>query len=81
MQMNHIVFNQVVDIFRDVFDNADLLIDTGTNSDKIPDWDSLAHISLVTAIERHFKIRFALGELQSLQNVGEMIALIEKKMV
>jgi len=77
--MNLNLFNQVLDIFRDVFDDANLVISAETNSDEIPDWDSLAHISLVTSIERHFKIKFALGELQSLKNVGEMIELIEKK--
>jgi acyl carrier protein len=79
--MNLNLFNQVVDIFRDVFDDVELVINAETTSDQIPDWDSLAHISLVTSIERHFKIKFALGELQSLRNVGEMIALIEKKKV
>jgi len=78
--MNPSIFSQVQDIFRDVFDNSTLNIDTDTNSDLIADWDSLAHISLITAIERQFKIRFALGELQSLKNVGEMILLIEKKL-
>jgi len=79
--MNLNIFNQVLDIFRDVFDDVGLVINAETSSDQIPDWDSLAHISLVTSIERHFKIKFALGELQSLKNVGEMIALIEKKIV
>lgn len=79
--MNSKVFSQVQDIFRDVFDNPSLNIDSETNSSQIPDWDSLAHISLVTAIERNFKISFALGELQSLKNVGEMIQLIEKKKI
>ena len=42
-------------------------------------WDSLMHINIVTSIEQEFKIRFGLGELQELKNVGEMIALMEKK--
>ncbi len=77
--MNQQMFQQVQEIFRDVFDRPELVIQAETNSGHIEEWDSLAHMSLVTAIERQFKIKFGLGELQTLKNVGEMIALIEKK--
>jgi acyl carrier protein len=78
--MNIQIRSHIQEIFRDVFDDPTLLINSETNSDQIPDWDSLAHLSLVTSIERHFKIKFALGELQTLKNVGEMVSLIEKKL-
>jgi acyl carrier protein len=45
----------------------------------VEDWDSLAHINLVVAIEKRFRIKFALGELQSLKNVGDMLDLIARK--
>lgn len=77
--MNPNLLSEVQQIFRDVFDDPKLTIAPETNSSSIPDWDSLTHLSLVTAIERQFKVRFALGDLQNLKNVGEMIALIEKK--
>jgi len=73
------VFNRVQDIFRDIFDEDDLKIEDSTFSDNIEEWDSLNHINLVSAIEKEFKIRFALGELQSLKNVGIMIDLIMDK--
>ena len=43
-------------------------------------WDSLAHIQLVAATEHEFGVRFALGELETLQNVGDMVDLIDKKL-
>ena len=73
------LLSEVQEIFRSVFDDDSLNIDAQTNSSTVPDWDSLAHLSLVTAIERRFKIRFALGELQGLDDVGALIMLIEKK--
>ena len=77
--MNSLILPAVQEIFRDVFDDASLVITAETNSTNVQDWDSLAHLSLVTAIERHFKVRFALGELQGIKDVGEMLTLIEKK--
>jgi len=37
------------------------------------------HINLVSGIERAFKVRFALGELQSLKNVGDLLDLLQSK--
>jgi acyl carrier protein len=73
------VFNGVVAIFRDIFDEEDLIVENQTNSDDIEDWDSLNHINLVSAIEKEFKIKFALGELASLKDVGAMVDLMMEK--
>ena len=70
------VFNGVQDIFRDIFDVDELVISNTTNSDEIEDWDSLNHINLVSAIEKEFKIKFALGELMTLKDVGAMVDLM-----
>ena len=73
------ILSGVQDIFRDIFDDDDLEIEDSTNADDIEDWDSLNHINLVSAIEKEFKIRFALGELMALKNVGDMLDLMVKK--
>jgi len=74
------ILNGVQEIFRDVFDEEDLIVEESSNSDTIEDWDSLNHINLVSAIEMEFGIRFALGELTALKNVGDMIDLMLKKL-
>ena len=67
------VFNGVQDIFRDIFDEDDMVIEDKTNSDDVEEWDSLNHINLVSAIEKEFKIKFDLKELSTLNNVGSII--------
>jgi acyl carrier protein len=71
---------EIQEIFRDVFDEPNLVITRESNASTVEDWDSLAHINLVTAIEKKYKIKFALGELQELKNVGDMIDLMEVKL-
>jgi len=71
---------ELQEIFRDIFDDPTLVITRESNASTIEDWDSLTHTNLVTAIEKQYKIRFALGELQELKNVGDMIDLIRKKL-
>ncbi|MBF0467002.1 MAG: acyl carrier protein [Nitrospirae bacterium] len=66
-------------IFRDIFDDGSLIITRQTSANDIEEWDSLNHINLVVAIEKFYDIKFALGEIQSLKNVGEMADLIDEK--
>jgi acyl carrier protein len=71
---------EVQEILRSVFDEPDLVITRESNASTVDGWDSLAHINLVAAIERKFKIRFALGELEDLKNVGDLLDLMETKL-
>ncbi len=74
------ILAEVQELFRDVFDDENLVISEDTSAADIDDWDSLSHIRLVVAIEKKFDIKFAFGELQELKNVGEMLELIQEKM-
>ena len=74
------VFNGVQDIFRDIFDEDDMVIEDKTNSDDVEEWDSLNHINLVSAIEKEFKIKFTLKELMTLKDVGAMVDLMMEKL-
>jgi acyl carrier protein len=67
------LFDGVQDIFRDIFDEDDMVIEDKTSSDDVEEWDSLNHINLVSAIEKEFEIKFTLKELSTLNNVGSLI--------
>jgi acyl carrier protein len=73
------IIQELTPIFQDVLDQPDLEIASDSNASSVEGWDSLAHVNLVVAIEKRYRIKFALGELQGLKNVGEMADLIEKK--
>jgi acyl carrier protein len=73
------VLKQVNDVFIDTLDNEDIVLTYETTANDVDDWDSLNHIQLVVAIEKLFKIRFTSHEIQSWNNVGEMIDCILKK--
>ena len=75
-----IIFHNVQNIFRDVFDENTLNISDKTNSVDIEEWDSLNHINLVSAIEKEFNIKFSITELISFKDVGSMIDLMISKL-
>ena len=74
------IIERIQAILRDVLDIDGLTISRATTAPQVEGWDSLAHINLVTAIEKRYKVKFALGELQDLKNVGDMADLVVKKL-
>jgi acyl carrier protein len=73
------IIKRITPIFRDVLDNDDLVITPATTAADVDGWDSLAHIHLVVSIEKALKMRFSAEEVSSLENVGDLVALILKK--
>lgn len=65
-------------VFREVFDDDEITISDETTARDIPEWDSLAHVSLVVAVEQEFGVRFASTDVGRLKNVGELRQLIER---
>ena len=54
-------------------------MEENTTADGIEDWDSIEHITLIGAVEDEFKMRFKMGEVSGMKDVGEMIGIIEQR--
>jgi acyl carrier protein len=74
------VHTRLQQVFREVFDDDDIVIHDSTTAKDIPDWDSLMHVSLLVAIETEFSIRFASAEVSGLKDVGELRSVVEAKL-
>lgn len=74
------ILSEITTIFKDVLDDEDVALTSETVATDVDGWDSLSHVMLVVAIEKHFKIRFTSKEIQSWKNVGEMVGSIADKL-
>ncbi len=74
------VFEKLNEVFQDVFDDDGITVGEGTTSADIEDWDSLEHINLLVAVEKCFSIKFNMGEVSTMKNVGAMVDIILERM-
>jgi acyl carrier protein len=74
------LLKQLETIFKEVMENQDIKLSELTTADDLSEWDSLTHIQLVVTLERHYSIRFLTSEIQSWNNVGDMMNSISSKL-
>lgn len=72
------VFEKVVDICKDIFEDEELVITEETTADDVDNWDSLTHLTLVNELEQSFNIEFTLDEVNNSNNLGELVDAIMK---
>ncbi len=73
------VKSRLTAVFRDVFDDDAIELSDSTTADDIEAWDSLEHITLISAVEKEFKMRFTMKEVSGMKNVGEMMNIIAER--
>jgi len=75
--------DQMQTLFRNVFVDDEIVLRDEMTAADVDGWDSLAHINLIIAVEKHFQIKFATAEISGLksegQNIGTFLALVQKK--
>jgi acyl carrier protein len=73
------IYGQLTDVFHEVFEDQSIIPRKDMKASDVPEWDSLAHINLIVAVEVRFKIKFKTAELESLRDVGHLVEMIEAK--
>ncbi|WP_263355495.1 acyl carrier protein [Acidicapsa acidisoli] len=66
-------------IFEDVLNEPDIELTRDSNALNTPNWDSLAHIEVIELVQRRFKVKFNLADLQKLKTVGDLVDLVLEK--
>jgi acyl carrier protein len=73
------ILGRVQDVLRDVLQQPNLIITRESSAASVKGWDSLAHVDFIWNVQHEFSVRFALGELQDLKNVGHLVDLVAQK--
>jgi acyl carrier protein len=76
---NKTILGKIQLIVKDILDNESLNINDQTETTDVEGWDSLAHINILSQIEREFSVRFSLDELACFSTVGKIIEAVKHK--
>ena len=66
-------------LFREVFDDDDLMISDDTSQSNLEGWDSFHQVKLMISIEEEFGVKLSIEEAISLNSVGKLKELLVVK--
>ena len=69
--------DQLYDLVADIFDIEPKDVREELTAEDVELWDSLNHLKLVTAIEQAYGIQFTMAEVQSVDSIGKLKALVD----
>jgi acyl carrier protein len=73
------IYSRLTNVFRAVFGDPMMTLSPDYSAKTIEAWDSLAHITLMVAIEQEFGIRFRDNELAEMKNIAELEAFLDRR--
>jgi acyl carrier protein len=74
------VYRRLTEVFRNVFDDSNLVISSEMTANDVDGWDSLRHVRLMLSIERAFDVKFSAYEVNKLKDVAHLAKLIQEKL-
>jgi acyl carrier protein len=72
------IYEQLTEIIRDVLMNFDLVLRPDLTANEVDGWNSFKMIEIIMAVESHFGLKVKSKELDNMENVGDLVALIRK---
>jgi acyl carrier protein len=73
------IYGALTEIFRDVFMRDDLELTPELTAKDVKGWDSFKQIEIIMATEERFGIQLNTREIDSLQNVGDLVRVVASK--
>ncbi len=73
------ILAELTQVFRRVFYDDTIVLTPQTTAADIPDWDSMANITVVVEVEQQFGVKFKVAEIESLHDVGALAALVKAR--
>lgn len=74
------MLEELQEIFREVFENPEMIIAEETGANDVEDWTSLVHMQLLATIQEKYGITFSTRDIRKMKNVGGLMEIIQKKL-
>ena len=67
----------IIEIFEDILDVKKGTVSLETTSSDIDQWDSVATVNIIVALEEEFGIKFKLKDIQTVKTVQDFVQLVQ----
>lgn len=74
------ILTKLQGIVREILEQPDVVLTPQSRAADVPRWDSFNHITIIVTIEKDLGVKFTAPELGATKNVGDMIALVRRKL-
>jgi acyl carrier protein len=74
------ILKRLTKVIGQVLGNEDVKLTLKSTAEDVEGWDSFNHINIIVGAEMEFGVKFNASELEELKNVGDFVALIEKRL-
>mgnify|MGYP003983112131 FL=1 len=69
--------SSIIEIFNDILDLEEGQLTPESSPEDIDEWDSMANVNIIVALEEEFKIKFKLDDIQDVKVVNDFINLVD----
>ena len=73
------IYGALTEIFNDIFMRDDMVLTAELSAKDVKGWDSFKQIEIIMAVEEKFGIQLNTREIDSLQNVGDLVKVVASK--
>jgi len=79
MKSNDEILAKLQPTFDEIFGEDSVPLTMETSSDDIVGWDSVAHVSVIIAVEKDFDVMFDPDEIMEMESVGALVTALQSK--
>ena len=72
------MIDELIELIAEIIDVPKEEIDEKTGPESKPEWDSLAHLCIVAAVEEKYKIKIEMNQIILIRNIKDLANLINK---
>ena len=72
------ILNTFTRILRDLLDDNSIVLAMETRREDVPNWDSFNYVNFIAAAEMELGVKFRVADVESFQNVGEIVIRTKK---
>ena len=63
-------------VLRDLLSDQSIVLRMETRREDVPDWDSFNYVNFIAAVEMELGVKFKVADVESFENIGEIVARV-----